>query len=206
MLQNHKYRKIKKQTNTLHKDWITDNYNNIIQWARNICKNDPLYEELAHYAIEKLLTHKRYEEILANHNREPKFGHLRGFILAIMRNSWIGKKSEFSRVHKAHRADVGHRKRVITDQYMDKLLEQPDEDYNHDIDYLEEAIQGILEEMELDLEGKLWYNAKLFKMYLECGNYSEIARRTDIPRMSISNAVEECRQYVKQTLIERGIE
>ncbi len=189
----------------LQQDWITQNYDKIVQWSRNICKNDPLYEELAHYAIEKLLTHKRYSEILERHNLDPKYGHLRGFILAIMRNSWIGPKSEFSRIHKAHRADIGHRKRTVTDQHFHNLLNQPDDPYDHEQDYIQEAIMGILEEMELDLEGKLWYNAKLFKMYLETDNYSEIARRTDIPRMSISNAVEECRQYVQQQLKQRGI-
>lgn len=189
----------------MEKDWVTDNYENIIQWAKNICKGDPLWEELAHYSIEKLLTHPRYEELLENHNREPGYGHFRGFILAIMRNSWIGKKSEFSRVHKAHRADVGHRKSIVTDEHMDRLLNQPDEPYDHDTDYLEEAIQGILEEMELMIDDKLWYNARLFRMWLETPNFSEIARKTDIPRTSVSNAVEECRQYVKQTLIERGI-
>ena len=189
----------------LQQDWITENYENIIQWARNICKNDPLYEELAHYSMEQLLTHKRYEEILAKHNADPDYGHLRGFILAIMRNSWYGRKSEFSRIHKAHRADVGHRKRVITDEHMTNLLNQPEVPYDEEIDYQTEAIVGILEEMELDYEGKLWYNARLFKMWLEIGNFSEISRRTDIPRMSISNAVEECREYIKQELKNRGI-
>lgn len=186
-------------------DWITTNYDLIIQWAKNITKSDELSYELAHYGIEKLLTHKRYEEILAKHNADPKFGHLRAFLLAIMRNSWIGSKSEFSRIHKAHRADVGHRKRIITDEHFDRLTNQPDQPYDEDIDFQTEAIVGILEEMELDVEGRLWYNAKLFQMYLETPNFSELSRRTDIPRMSIANAVEECRQYVKEQMIKRKI-
>tara|TARA_R110000772_G_scaffold77311_3_gene166611 strand:+ start:1257 stop:1835 length:579 start_codon:yes stop_codon:yes gene_type:complete len=186
-------------------NWIGDNYENIIQWSKNITKNDELSEELAHYAIEKFMTHKRYEEINLKHEAEPNYGHCRGFILAIMRNSWIGKKSEFSRIHKAHRADIGSRKRVVTDEHFTRLTDLPDEPYDIETDYLHEAITGILEEMELDIEGKLWYNARLFKMYLETGNFSEIARRTDIPRMSISNAVDECRTYVQQQLKDRKI-
>jgi DNA-directed RNA polymerase specialized sigma24 family protein len=42
-------------------------------------------------------------------------------------------------------------------------------------------------------------------MWLETKNYSEIARKTDIPRTSISQAVEECRQYIKQTLKDRNV-
>lgn len=186
-------------------DWITDNYENIIQWSKNICKNDPLYEELSHYAIEQLLTHKRYPELVAKHDADPGKGHLRGFILAIIRNSWYGAKSEFSRIHKLHRADVGHRKRVVTDEHFAKLTETPDIPYDHDKDRLIEAIEGLLEEMTLDIEGKLWFNAKLFIMWLEDPNYSSLARKTDIPRTSISNAVQEAKEYILQELINREI-
>ena len=189
----------------LQQDWITENYDNIIQWSRNICKNDPLYEELAHYAMEKLLTHPRYEEILAKHNADPNYGHLRGFILAIMRNSWIGKKSEFSRLHKAHRADIGTRKRVVTDEHFQKLLDQPDDPYDHDRDRLVEAIEGIMEEMDLLLEEKLWFDVRLFRMWLDNPNYSSLSRETDIPRTSISNAVQEAKDYILQELKNRGI-
>ena len=186
-------------------DWITKNYDNIIQWSRNICKNDPLYGELAHYSIEQLLTHKRYEEILAKHNADPEFGHLRGFLLAIMRNSWYGRKSAFSRIHKAHRADIGHRKRVVTDEHFTKLTDTPDVPYDHDKDRLIESIEGLLEEMELHVEEKLWFDARLFKMYLEDPNYSSLSRKTGIPRTSISNAVQEAREYILEELKIRGI-
>ena len=172
---------------------------NIIEWANNIAKGDPLAEELAHYGIEQFMTHKRYPEL------SQKPGDAKGFIIAIMRNSWWGKKSEFSRIHKAHRADIGHRKRAISDLQWESYLNKPEELYDYEVDYLTEAIQGILEEMELDHEGKLWYNARLFTMWLETQNYSELSRRTDIPRTSISNAVDEAREYILQELKERKI-
>lgn len=187
------------------KDWITDNYQNIIQWARNMCKNDQLTEELAHYAIEKLLTNHRYDEILAKHNLDPDFGHLRGFILAIMRNSWYGKKSEFRRVNANHRADIGSRKRVVTDDKWERLTEDiPNEDYDHETDFLVEAIEGLMEEMELDQEG-LWYRARLLKLWLATPNFSELSRVTDIPRTSISKAVDEAKAYIIEELKQRNI-
>jgi len=195
---------IKKDTSKL--DWITQNYDNIIQWSRNMTKNDPLYEELAHYSIEQLLTHKRYEEILARHNADPKYGHLRGFILAIMRNSWLGKKSQFSRYHKLHRADIGSRKRVITDEHMSNLLDTPEVTYDYEIDFLVESIEGLLEEMELSgVEDGLWYRSRLLKMWVETPNYSELSRMTDIPRTSISKAVEEAKAYIIEELKNRNI-
>ena len=187
------------------KDWVTQNYDNIIQWSRNMCKNDALYEELAHYAIEKLLTNHRYDEILAKHNLDPDYGHLRGFILAIMRNSWYGKKSEFRRVNANHRADIGSRKRVVTDDKWERLTEDiPNEEYDFEIDFLVEAIEGLIEEMELDQEG-LWYRARLLKLWLATPNFSELSRITGIPRTSISKAVDEAKTYIIEELKIRKI-
>jgi len=187
-------------------DWVTQNYNNIIQWSRNMCKNDALTEELAHYSIEKLLTNKRYQEILANHNRNPEDGHLRGFILAIMRNSWYGSKSEFRRVNANHRADIGSRKRVVSDDKWERLTEEiQTEDYDHETDFLVEAIEGLMEEMELELESGLWYRVRLLKMWLDTPNFSELARITDIPRTSISKAVDEAKVYIIEELKIRKI-
>lgn len=169
-------------------------------------KADELSEELAHYAIEVFMTHKKYEEISQRDMEEPEFGHCRAFILSIMRNSWYGKKSEFSRIHKAHRADIGSRKRNISPEKFNNLLEDKDfGEYDEERDWMIEAIMGILEEMSIDTE-KLWYNAKLFEMYLKNPNYSAISRETGIPRTSIANAVEETKNYVKEELKRRGID
>ena len=174
-------------------------------WANNIAKGDQLAEELGHYAIEQFMTHPRYQEICLRDAAEPKYGHCRGFILAIMRNSWWGKKSEFSRIHKSHRTDIGYRKRDISETRLDALLLKDDIAYDYDTDRLLDAIEGLLEEMELDYKGKLWFNARLFQMYLECQNFSELSRKTDIPRTSISNAVEEAKEYILNELKERKI-
>lgn len=187
-------------------NWINNNYEEIVQWARNMTKNDELYEELAHYSIQSFMENKRYNEIIEKDEREPEFGHARAFILSIMRNSWYGRKSEFTRYHKAHRADIGQRKRNVTDIKFNSLLEdRDDEEYDHDQDFKIEAIMGILEEMSIDTE-KLWFNAKLFQMYLEDPNYSSLSRKTDIPRTSISNAVQEAKDYIREELKKRGID
>lgn len=187
-------------------NWINNNYEEIVQWARNMTKNDELYEELAHYSIQSFMENKRYNEIIEKDEREPEFGHARAFILSIMRNSWYGRKSEFTRYHKAHRADIGQRKRNVTDIKFNSLLEDRDDEvYDHDQDFKIEAIMGILEEMSIDTE-KLWFNAKLFQMYLEDPNYSSLSRKTDIPRTSISNAVQEAKDYIREELKKRGID
>jgi len=190
----------------MNHNWISNNYDKIMQWAKNIAKGDPLYEELCHYSIEQFMQHKRYIQICEKDALEPTYGHCRGFILAIMRNSWIGKKSHFSRIHKSHRADIGHRKRNITETRFNNLLEAQDiEEYDFEQDFLIESIEGILEEMDISHDSKLWYNSRLFQMYLQTPNYSELSRRTDIPRTSISNAVDEAKEYILQELKARDI-
>ena len=186
--------------------WINDNYENILQWADNITKGDELANDLAHYSIETFMTHKRYQEILDKDAQDPSFGHCRGFILAIMRNSWYGKKSEFSRTYKLHRADIGHRKRVVSDEeFAARIESQPQHQYNYEKDFVIEAIEGILEEMAIDTKD-LWYKGKLFKLWIQTPNFSKLARETGIPRTSISNAVEEAKEYIKQELKNRGID
>jgi hypothetical protein len=51
-----------------------------------------------------------------------------------------------------------------------------------------------------------WYRSVLFSMWLENSNYSELERKTEIPRSSISQAVNECKEYIKQELKNRNIE
>lgn len=186
-------------------DWITYNYDNIIQWSRNICKNDQLYDELAHYAIEKFITHKRYKEICDREAQEPNEGHSRAFLISIMRNSWFGKKSEFRRVHALHRCDLTHKKKIVEDQVIEDIINESNFEYDYEKDFVLEAIEGIIEEMEIDVD-KLWYIARLFKMYINNSNYSALARETEIPRTSISNAVEEAKVYIREELKKRNID
>jgi hypothetical protein len=186
--------------------WIKDNYNEIIKWAKNISKGDELASDLCHYAIEKFMTHHKYDEIMYKELADPEYGHARGFILAIMRNSWYGAKSEFSRTYKLHRADIGTRKRNITPEAFETRLEEVGrQEYDYEKDYVVEAITGILEEMEIDTKD-LWFKGRLFKLYLQTPNFSKLSRETGIPRTSISNAVEEAKIYIKQQLKERKID
>lgn len=81
----------------------------------------------------------------------------------------------------------------------DKPIERQDEDYDYETDQTVDAIQGIL----ADMQGhsiEMWYRAVLMQMYVNTPNFSELSRRTGIPRTSISQAVDEARQFIKQQL------
>lgn len=79
------------------------------------------------------------------------------------------------------------------------------EEYDHWVDFTTEAILGILEEMKLENKDR-WYEATLFEMWLDNPNYSQLSRKTQIPRTSISQAVNDCKEYIKEELKNRNIE
>ena len=184
--------------------WLQENYLEIQQWAKNITKGDELSVDLAHYAVEQLLHYKKLDELIVNESYQE--GSIRGWLLATMRNSWFGNKSEFSRYYKLHRADIGSRKRNMSPEKFSALLEQQKQDqYDYYKDEVIELILEILDEMDKTRE-RLWYMSRLFRMWLETPNFSKLSRETGIPRTSISKAVEECREYIIQQLKQKGID
>ena len=171
-------------------NFITENYDKILKMAKNICKCDrSTSDELAHYAIEQFLTHKRGQELV-----DKGQGML--FLSGIIHRSFHSSTSPY---HKLYRQ--GGRMHELYDRTAEKRADEP---YDYDTDLTIEAIQGILEDMESDTVEQ-WYRAKLFKMYLDQPNYSELSRVTLIPRTSISQAVNECKAYIKQRIDNYGI-
>ena len=78
--------------------------------------------------------------------------------------------------------------------YWDQREPEP---YDYEKDEVISSLQGILEDMAADKEN-LWYRGMLFQMWLEEPNFSELSRQTLIPRTSISQAVGEAIEYIKQ--------
>ena len=151
--------------------------------SKKICKSNAEYEDVGHYAIETFMKHERADELIQS-------GRAMQFISGIIWRSFNSSTSEYHALYRQkgrmHTLDTTH-------------LEEPDDEYDYAQDRVVSAIQGIIEDMQAD-RIDLWFRAKLFEMWCEEPNYSELARRTQIPRNSISHAVEEARQYIKQQL------
>ena len=156
--------------------------------AKKICKGSQESEDVAHFAITSFMEHERGQE-LVDAKRGMQF--LSGII-------WRSFNSSTSEYHSIYRQKG--RMHSLDSTY----LEQPDIDYDLNQDLVVEAIQGILEDMEAD-RTDLWYRATLLQMYLQNPNYSDLARKTKIPRNSISHAVEEAKTYIKEQLKIQGI-
>jgi DNA-directed RNA polymerase specialized sigma24 family protein len=156
--------------------------------AKKICKGSQESEDVAHFAITSFMEHERGQE-LVDAKRGMQF--LSGII-------WRSFNSSTSEYHSIYR-QKGRMHSLESNE-----LEMPDDDYDLNQDLVVEAIQGILEDMEAD-RTDLWYRATLLQMYLQNPNYSDLARKTKIPRNSISHAVEEAKTYIKEQLKIQGI-
>ena len=158
--------------------------------SKRICKGSPEHEDVAHHVITSFMEHKRAEELIAK-NEAMKF--MSGMI-------HLSYYSSTSPYHTLYR-----QKGRMHSLYPETAEAQIDTEYNYERDMLTEAIQGILEEMQS--EGvEQWYRSMLFGMWIDNQNFSELERKTGIPRSSISQAVQECRTFIKQELKNRNIE
>ena len=151
--------------------------------SQKICKGSHESEDVAHYAIEKFMTHERGQELVDT-------GRGMNFLSGIIWRSFHSSTSEYYALYRQknrmHTLDSTH-------------LEMEDSEYNTNEDQVVSSIQGIIEDMLAD-KTELWYRAFLFEMYLREPNFSELSRQTKIPRNSISRAVEEAKTYIKEQL------
>jgi hypothetical protein len=173
--------------------FLTENYDEIVTMSSKICRGHSEHIEVAHYCIAEFLEHERAEE-LVQEGDAMKF--LSGMI-------WRSFRSTTSPYHKLYRQSG----RVKTQHDMQKTLEGvEDEEYDINIDIATEAILGILEEMKITGDKDIWYMAVLFEMWMNNPNYSDLSRKTLIPRTAISQAVSQCSEYVKEELKNRNID
>ena len=151
--------------------------------ARRICKS-PEAEDVAHYAIEQFMQHKRGQELV-----DKGQGML--FLSGIIHRSFHSSTSPY---HKLYRQSGR-----VHELYQKTAERVPDKEYDMEWDLKIESIQGIMEDMEADTVEQ-WFRVVLFKMWLKEPNYSELSRTTGIPRTTISQAVKECKEYIKQRM------
>jgi DNA-directed RNA polymerase specialized sigma24 family protein len=162
--------------------WINQNYPKLQQAAKNITKSSE-WEDVLSYSLEIFLLHEKRDQII-------KDGGAMFWIVRTMMNSY---RSHTSAYHTLHR----QKNKNISLTYFDTP------DLSGEAEELEELIQQIEALLEEGLESRdpaTWYRVKLLKLYVETPNYSKLARQIGIPRTSISQAVQEARQWVLSRL------
>tara|TARA_R110000744_G_scaffold46545_1_gene102840 strand:+ start:1148 stop:1675 length:528 start_codon:yes stop_codon:yes gene_type:complete len=170
-------------------NFLTERYHDIILLSKKICKSNPEFEEVAHFAIDKFMMHERAQELV---DTKKAMQFLSGII---HRSYWSSSSQYYTEAHQKGRV-FGLPEGFDYGDYSE---------YNDDIDKALEAIEGILEDMVTE-GNRQWYNSVMFQRWVETPNYSQIAKESNIPRTSIARAVKEAKEHIQLTLKTQGIE
>jgi len=197
--------------------------------SQRICKSDKdTYTELAHYAIEKFLIHDRADELInkkqgmlflsgvihrsyhSNTSPYHKLYRQKGVVHELYEDKWSldlrkDKNWEGYGKYAHHRKPLADLTNIWSNSIDD--FKRYEDSLDNSIDGVQEdaeleAICGVMEDMESDTVEQ-WFRVRLFRMWLDEPNYSELSRITHIPRTTISQAVNECKEYIKKR-IENG--
>lgn len=164
--------------------WINDNYDNIVQWAKNASYNHDSALDLAHDMIEKFLEHDKAPSIVAK-------GEARFFITRMLLNQARSTSSPFNRNYRLRSEE--------------QTQETYTEEYDTEIDYKIETIKGICEDIKTEsIEG--YYCITIFEQLMQQKrvNFSRLSKDTGIPRTSISNAYNLALQLIKERIKQNG--
>jgi len=201
-------------------DWISNNYENIVQWSKNASYNHYNHLDLAHDIIEAFVQHEKAAELVAK-------GDARFFITRMLLNQARSNTSPFNKNYRNKndrsvegKTEWASQKLENIEVYMDssvmdtsktaylnKILQNQNvqEDYDIDVDFKIEAIEGICEDLKLDsIEG--YYCITIFEQIINQPkmNFSKLANETNIPRTSISKAYYRAIEMIQKRIQEYG--
>lgn len=153
--------------------FVTDNYQNLVEAAKKISGNDPLWEELLHYALEEFLTKPNVDEIV-------KSGGARFYCVRIMMNSFRSTTSPFYNTYRKPTSDL-------------KELEDVAEEQDN--------TSEILGRVQAEIKKLPWYDRMLMDVYVDEGHtISSLSRATGIPRTSISLSINRIRKHLRKSI------
>lgn len=170
--------------------------------TKKITKSHADWEELGHYCIAQFVEHERAQE-LVDTDMAMKF--LSGMIY---RNFW-SQTSRWYYEHKQQGRMVHNGWDKPENAYIDNIQDVP---YDQHTDDMVETILGIIEDMKhTEGEGgnrdkKLWEIATYLEQWCELSNYSELSRKTGVPRTTMSQGVTEAIKYIRQVLKNNNID
>ena len=170
-------------------NFISERYDDIMLMSKKICRSHVEWEEVGHFSIEKFMLHERAEELISA-NRAMQF------LSGIMHRSFHSSTSQYHTL-------IRQKNRVFGVDDMSGI-DSEDIDYDYELDSVLDAIKTIIEEMIHENKDQ-WFRATLFQLWLQEPNYSRIGRKIGIPRTSVSNAVNEAKEYIQQELKNRNI-
>ena len=163
-------------------DWINENYDNIKKWLKNIIKdeNPSVQQDLIHDIIITFMEHPKAEQLIED-------DEARWFIVRIALNQSRSVTSSHYKTYKQNPIN----------EFEDTLYEVEEEDYDLTRDNQIETLLNCLDEM-YNGNNKERYYVMLILLYSTIENFSEISRRINIPRTTISKNYKEGLEILKE--------
>jgi hypothetical protein len=162
--------------------YVTNNYDNIRKWLFNITKGErpDLFEDFVHEVLVIFMEHNKAQEVVLQ-------GDARWFIVRIGLNQWRSSTSPFHKEYRPRHSPLEF-DIVDVDQY----------DLEHDI--ILELLMGILDDMQMG-ELEEYYMSMVVMVYFALDqNFSEMQRRLNIPRTSLSRVYTKAIDIIKDRL------
>jgi len=164
-------------------DFINKNYEEIILMSRKITKS-PDYQDIAHHCIASFIEAGDKVIHLITDNEAMRY------ISGMIHRNYYSSNSQYHKLYRQNNL-VG----TLTKEVFE-IAED---------DYIDEYEDDLLKKIDIILarknnDPKLYYKLELLKKYSECRNYSKLSRDLNIPRTSISLAVREAVEYVKNEI------
>jgi len=150
-------------------EWINDNYDTIKGWLHNIIKDESqsVQEDLLHDILLSFMEHPRVEEIIEN-------GEARWFLVRMTLNQSRSSTSRHFKIYKKYNYE-----------FIENITETEEEEYDIIKDMEIETLLNCLDEMYKGNNRERYY-AMIILLYMTLENFSEVSRRTGIPRTTVS--------------------
>jgi len=155
--------------------FMTENYPLLKEAADKITGKDKLADELLHYAIDEFLHKPKLEEIVSS-------GGGRFYIVRIMMTQWRSTTGPFF-----------HTYMKGTDSITEEVENIPEE--------MSPETEAVVNRIKTELAKLPWFDRRLFEVYTEENHtVSSLARATEIPRTTISLAINRIKKHIRKTI------
>lgn len=162
-----------KQKNLDFNTYLSKDYNELVKAFNKITGNNDLAIDLLHYAIEECSYKSNLQDIIDS-------GGMRFYLVRIGMTQWRSKTGPFYKAFIKSGGTVDVETINISDEKEETI----------DI----KRVESILNQLP-------WYDATLFKLYVEGQhNFSSLARETGIPRTSIGLTLNRVKKHIKKHL------
>lgn len=164
-------------------EYVSDNYDNIRKWLYNVTKGErpDLFEDFVHEVLLIFMEHDKASDVVRQ-------GDARWFLVRIALNQWRSSTSPF---HKQYRPPHN-------ELFMDIPLES--EEYDIEIDVIQDLAVQILDEMHMGNLEEYYMSLVVMIYHTLDHNFSEMQRRLDIPRTSLSKVYTKAITTIKDRL------